>query len=259
VFAVDDGSGQVFVNAVDEVEGELEQTFSGAPPGGPGLGALASIVPAMPANPREEILEYRVTEHVLRTDAKVFVAGAATGGQLAKPNGAKLLVSTRGRDAMVGSTKRKAMILMLAGGLVTAGGATVSVLRPGEAPTCGALKDTQTECAVSSSVVDEDRVQPNGTKKREKFRREILSWQVTKAGKYELAARDPKQRAALPTIQVESSIGLPMNIDLGFGFGAGKHSTSTKTAKLEPGTYKIYVFSAADGPGTLLLEIREAK
>ncbi|MEO8698459.1 MAG: GIDE domain-containing protein [Kofleriaceae bacterium] len=257
VFALDDGSGQIFVQATDDIDGELEQTFKGSPPG-TGLGAFAAFVPNLPTNPNEEILGYRITESVIRNGAKVYVLGAATGGQL-KPGATKLTVSTRGRDAMVGSANRKALLLMIFGGLATVGGATVAVVRPGEARACGTLKDTQTECAVSSSVVDEDRRQPDGSKKREKFRREILSWEVTKAGKYELAARDPKQGFAVPTLQVENSIGLPMNIDLGLALGAGRYSTVTKTAQLAPGTYKIYVFSHVDGPSRLLLEIRNAK
>ncbi len=258
VFGIDDGTGMVPVHAQELVDGDLEQSFSGAPPGGPGLGVLASLVPNTPAKPGEEILEYRVTEKVIRTDAKLFALGSAQAGQLTKTGTGKLMVSTRGRDALVGSTKTKAMALLVFGGLATAAGATVAVVRPGEARPCGELVDMVSACAISSNVVTEDRLQPDGTKKKETFRRDILKWQVTKEGKFELGAIDPKKGNALPTIQVENAIGLPMNIDLGWGLGAGAFSTKTTTAKLQPGTYTVYVFSNEKGPSTLNLDIHAA-
>ena len=259
VFALDDGSGPITIDAREEVDGDLEKTFSGPPPGGPGLGGLAALV-ASSARPGlgEEVLEYRATEHVVRADAKLFALGAAQAGHLTRPGSGKLTLSTRGRDATVGSAKRKALALFVAGGLAAVGGATVAVLRPGEARACGDLVDVQSECAVTSDVVEADRLQPDGTNKHERFRRSVLTWKVTKAGKYELAARDPKKRRALPTIQVENSIGMPMNIDLGIGLGAGAYATTTKTTTLSPGTYSVFVFSLEQGPEKLLLEIREA-
>ena len=75
---------------------------------------------------------------------------------------------------------------------------------------------------------------------------------------YELAAHAPTKAKANPVIQVENAIGFPMNIDFGLAIGAGTYSTKTRTAKLTPGNYKIYVFSLPDGPGKLVLQISEA-
>ena len=259
MFAIDDGSGPVWVQASEAMDGELEQTFSGAPPGGPGLGSLAGFMPqATPMHPGQEILEYRATEKIIRAGAPVFVLGAAHGGQLIKPASGKLMVSTRGRDALLGSTKRRALALFAAGGLATVAGAIVAIAQPGVAKGCGALKDEQTACTISSPVMTLDMAQADGSKKPTKIRRATLTWEVTKGGKYALEARDPKQRKALPSIQVETAAGMPMNIDLGIGLGDGAFSTKTKTAKLEPGTYTVYVFSAEDGPSDLVVEIHPA-
>jgi hypothetical protein len=258
VFGIDDGTGMLPVHAQDAIDGDLEQSFSGAPPGGPGLGALAGLVPSTAGSPNEEILEYRVTEKVLRADSRAFVLGSAQAGQLTKPGTAKLLVSTRGRDALVGSTKKKALAFLVVGGLATAGGATVAVVRPGEAPPCGDLVDMQAKCMTTSTVVTDERVQPDGSKKKETFRREILKWKVTKGGKFELAASDPKKRDAYPSIQVENSIGIPMNIGLNWGLGAGAFSTKTTTANLSPGNYTVYVWSNEKAPEHLVLDIHEA-
>jgi len=208
--------------------------------------------------PTDEILGYKVTEKLIRAEGNLFVLGAAQRGQLTEGK-KRLLVSVRGRAAIVGSAKTKALALMISGGLVAAGGATVAVLRPGEARPCGALIDSVRECAISAGdVVEEERAQPDGSKKREKLKREVLDWKVTKSTKYVLAARDPKKGQATPVLQVENAVGLPMNIDLGLAIGAGAYSTKTTTTTLIPGNYKIYVFSLADGPGKLVLQIVEA-
>ena len=252
MFALDDGSGAGFVRGTDDLEGDLEQTFKGAPPGGGGLGALAGYVAQHPSfGPSAEILEYRVTERVIRADGQLYALGTAANGQLG--GGAKkLLVSTRGREAMAGAAKTRSLIMFIAGGLAVAGGATVMILRPGEARACGALVDGQKECKIGAGdVVELD----DASGKKTKRRRAELAWDVTKAGAYELSARDPKKGKALPVIQVENEIGFPMNIDIGLGVGAGAHSTKTKTKQLKPGKYKIYVFSEEGGPKSLVLGI----
>lgn len=251
-FALDDGSGAGFVRGTDDLEGDLEQTFKGPPPGGAGLGSLAGFVQQHPNfGPGAEIQEYRVTERVIRAAGNLYALGVASGGQLGG-GGKKLLVSTRGRDAMVGSAKTKSLVMFIAGGLAVAGGATVAILRPGEARACGTLKDKVAECRLDAKdLIDVEDM--NG--KKYKRRRAEIAWQVTQPGAYELTARDPKKKAALPTIQVENELGLPMNIDIGIGIGAGSYSTKTKTRKLEAGTYKIFVFSEESGPSSLVIGV----
>ena len=58
MFGLDDGSGAGFVRGTDELEGDLEQTFKGPPPGGAGLGSLAGYVQQHPNfGPGAEIQE----------------------------------------------------------------------------------------------------------------------------------------------------------------------------------------------------------
>jgi hypothetical protein len=253
VFTLDDGSGAGSIRGTDEVEGDLEQTFKGAPPGGGGLGSLAGYVTQHPSfGPGAEIQEYRVTERVIRADGTLYTLGTAANGQLGGGGGKKLLVSTRGRDATVGSARMRSLVMFIVGGLAVAGGATVAILRPGEARACGALVDGQKECKITSrDTIEVDDFDGKTTKRR----RAEVAWEVTKPGAYELTARDPKKGKALPVIQVEDEIGFPMNIDIGIGIGAGAYSTKTKTRKLEPGKYKIYVFSEEAGPSSLVIAI----
>ncbi|MBX3160296.1 MAG: hypothetical protein KF773_30310 [Deltaproteobacteria bacterium] len=258
LFAVDDGSGTVLVAGQEGLDGELDQSFSGPPPGGPGLGVLASFI-APSLAPNEEVLAFKVTEKVVRSDGKLFALGGAQGGRISGIGNKKVLVSTRGRMAMVGSAKKKSLALFIAGALIAGAGATVMVLRPGEAPACGDLKDVVAECRIDTGgVVEVDRpAGADGTVKKDKVHRNVVAWEVTKTARYELGMRDPKKRTANPSIQVENSFGFPMNIDINIAIGEGAYSTKTKTTELKPGSYKIYLWTAENGPGSMLLTINE--
>ncbi len=257
-FWIDDGSGPVVVHAHDAIEADLAKTFSGPPPGGPGLGMLANMVGNMILG-HEEILEYRATEKIIPINARLFALGALQGGQLVKPASGKLIASTRGRAALVGSKNKISVALFAFGGALAAGGVPVMILKPGEAPQCGAIQDAQSACTIATEVVTEPRLQPDGSTKPETFRRKILEWKVTKPAKYELSSHQLRGKGkSAPTIQVENAIGIPMNIDFGLDIGAGATSTKTKTMKLSPGSYKIYVFARQDGPSEQVIEISEA-
>ena len=255
VFGIDDGSGAVAIVAQEKLDADLEKAFSGPPPGGQGLGALQRYVTGSAPG---EVLEYRVTETMIPADGKLFALGHVQGGQVTKGNG-KLMVSTRGRDALIGSTKKMAAGLFAFGGVVAVIGAVVAIVKPGEAPACGALVDAHAACVVSTTIVDHEETQPDGTKKPGKLHQQILDWEVTKAGKYELELRpvDAKEKTFVnPVVQVEDSIGLPMNV--GINWGLSRESSNdyhTKTKSLSPGKYKIYAWSSAEGPDKLLLAI----
>lgn len=260
-FALDDGSGPVQVHAEGELDGQLEQTFQGAPPGGPGLGSLTAFAPpGLTNDPREEILEYKATESVIRPDSRLFLLGEVRGGTLGK--GAKqLMVSTRGRDALVGATAKKAMAFIVAGLAILAGGATISILRPGEARACKApLQDTVAKaCLVHTEATHGKRGVGSDADKDEKFRRGEIAWKVTKKAKYELTGKEPHQKTSYPTVQVESSIGFPMNFGLNFGINSdAKYTNIAHTAELDPGDYKIIVFAQDGAPADYALIIKES-
>lgn len=254
-FWLDDGSGPVWVAAQDKLDADLERSFVGPPPGGGGLGALQQYV-TRPAP--GEVLEYRVTETIIPADGKLFALGHVQGGQLMKGSG-QIKVSTRGRDALVGSAKKLSIGLFALGAVAAAGGATVMIVRPGEAPACGALADAQSACVVSSKLVDNEETQADGTKKAGKIYKQILDWEVTKSGKFEVALRPvdaDEKRHVNPSAQVENEIGLPMNVGINFGLTrTAVNDFRTKTTSLTPGKYRIYVWSHSGGPDKLLLTI----
>ncbi len=256
MFALDDGSGPVMVQAIDPVDADLTKTYAGPPPGGHGLGALANFITKASFD-NGEVLEYRVTERIIPVNAKLFALGDLQNGTLQKPASKKLIVSTRGRAALLGATRKLSIGLFAFGSAVLAAGAVVMIVKPGEAPACSSsLKGLQSECVVSTTIVDKTDID----KKPYKIHEHVYEWTVEKAGKYQLVAHPlPREKRSLyPTLQVEDKFGLPVNVGLNFGIGKSSDTYKTKTKHLEPGTYKVYVWSLAEGPDQLILSINDA-
>jgi hypothetical protein len=248
-FWLDDGSGAVAVHAQD-ADADLQPSYSGALP--PGFQQPQKL-------PHEEIVDTRVIEKIVPVSGRLFALGAMHGGQLVAGKG-KLILSTRGRDALLHSTKRLFVGLSAFAATLAAAGALIAIVKPGEARPCGDLRDTQKACVVSTYVTTHDEMQADGSTKKQPIREQKLQWQVTKEGKYQLEAkRLPREKGWLsPVIQVEDKWGLPMNVGLNFKLGESSNDYTTKTKNLEPGTYTVYVWSNDKGPDQLLLGIAPA-
>jgi len=270
MFQVNDGSGPVTVVGQTDLDADMNESYRGPPPGGQGLGVLANLLAGAILG-GEAVLEYRATEKIVPVGTNLFVMGKLAGGQITKSDGmtGKLTVSTRGREGLIGSKKRTAVILFAVAGVLGLGGIPVMILKPGEAAACAAtLKDTQVKaCGLSASKVEKDIQQSDGTKKKMKVQEAKLNWEVSKAGgAYEFAVKvGPTGKGnANPRIQVEGPLGVPMNIGINAGFLSGDTSTSftTKTTSWllqpQPGTtYTVYVWGDEGGPSSFVLSINE--
>jgi hypothetical protein len=246
-FWLDDGSGAVPVQAHEQADADLQKTYSGALP--PGFGQ------PQPAH-GEEIQDTRITEKIVPANGKLFALGAMANGQLVAGKG-KLILSTRGREALLGSTKKLFAGLTAFATVVAAVGALVAIVRPGEARPCGELRDGQKGCVVETYMSTTDDMQADGTMKKVPIREQKLQWQVTKEGRYQLEAkRLPREKGWLnPVIQVEDKWGLPMNIGMNLKLGEAANDYKTKTKNLKPGTYTVYVWSNDKGPDKLVFGI----
>lgn len=226
-FQVNDGSGAVAVDAREGIDADLKQSYSGAPPGGQGLGILANMLTGAIFAGNERVLQYRATEKIIPAQGNLFVMGKLAGGQITKTDGmmGKLMLSTKGRDGLVGSVKTLSMILLVVGGLLGVGGIPVAIF--GDAP-----KDT----ACKPPFQDELKEECTGAMKTSK---EEFKWKVTKAGKYEITFKQPKDAtvSSWPTIVVETDDGFPVNNPFNLGI-----SDQTVKVSVEKGTYTIRIF-----------------
>jgi hypothetical protein len=247
-FWIDDGSGPVPVHAHEAADADLTKVYSGA---------LPHAFQPPQAMRGEEIVDTRVTEKIVPANGTLFALGAMASGHLAPGNG-KLILSTRGRDALLGSTKKRFVGLSAFATAVAAIGAIVMIVRPGEARPCGALKDGQRMCVVKTEMATTDEMQADGSMKKVPIRHQVMTWEVTKEGTWQVEAkRQPRDKGRLaPSIAVTDKWGLPMALDLKIMISdTAASDNKIKTKNLKPGTYEIDLWSNANGPQEMLLGI----
>jgi E3 Ubiquitin ligase len=225
-FFIDDGSGPVGVMITDSVDANLEQTFSGTPPGGAGLmNLLGSALSGMH--------RHRAIEHIIPASGLLFVMGKMAGGQITKTDGmlGKLVASTKGRQGLLGATKRNMILGIVAAVLCLGAGVPLSIL--GDAPKSDACPSDISDAlpAPCKGHIDSDE----GT---------TWTWHVTKPGTYDLYVQQPNVKLPIwPKMTVTSASGDVVGTDTGVGKGADAHVSAT----FGSGTYKINVHDMQPG------------
>ncbi len=246
-FQVNDGSGPIGVDARESIDADLKQSYSGAPPGGAGLGILANVITGAIFGGNERIMQYRATERIIPAQGNLFVMGKLAGGQITKSDGmmGKITLSTKGRTGLVGSVKTMMIIFFVLGGLIGVGGIPVAIL--GDAP-----KDTSCKPPFTDDVKE-----CTGAMKTAK---EEFDWKVTKAGQYAVNFKQPKDAKvnSWPTIVVETEDGFPMNNPFNLGI-----SDQVIKVDVPKGKYKIRIYgvdgSKLEGGFRYIFEIKLVK
>ncbi len=231
-FMLDDGTGPCWVQIVDNVDADLVQSFSGMPGTGAGgsLGqAAVGIVAAAMTGGR-----LRATERILPAQGKLFALGKHEQGRIVRTDGmmGKLILSPKGRDGLIGATKRNMIIgyAVAAVGLVV--GIPMSVFGSppvtDECPSAG-FKDTQAK-ACKGHISDDSGLS--------------LGWNVTKEGDYVIHVTQPDVKYPIwPRLTLTSAAGAV----IGQAKGLGKGENADLTEHLAAGTYKINVRDDVDG------------
>lgn len=236
VFEVDDGSGAVQIDGQEGLEGELTEAFRGK---GPGSGHLQfgqmHLSIGYPSEGRPTGTE--CVERIVPAEGKVFVLGRADGGRIRKRDGlgGSLLLSTKGRDHLLGSTKRNmiaafvaaAVLLPAGGGLAAFGGAPAGP----STPSCGAqIQDSIDECR--------GRIRGHGDV--------TMSWQVSEPGAYRVAAVGTGRDRTLrlwPRVTITNASGQQVFT----ASGTNGDPIEATTDALEPGSYTVRVNDVSAG------------
>ncbi len=226
-FHVNDGSGPVAVDAREKVDAELTKSFEQAQNVSYGdlvFGQYQVHVPYSGGD--ERTTGIRAIEKILPAEGNVFVMGKLAGGAITKQDGmlGKLLISTKGRDALVGSTKRNSMIGFIAGGLMFLPGVGLSIFADPPKDNCANLENAMTEGVCSS------RVSSNSGNKHE--------WKVTKAGSYKITVVATGTNAAMklwPKVQISKG-GEEVGED-----GSDSGEKAEVVVDVKNGTYTIKV------------------
>lgn len=133
-FAIDDGSGPVWIDAREG--GDFEPTASKSQTRGTGL--MGGIVggDVVFGNYRVQTgmlsmgTEYQVQEEVLAVEPKLYVCGkvADQGGAITAPGWRSLIISNKTRDELLGSAAKGAKIFLIAGAAAFGVGTTMALL-----------------------------------------------------------------------------------------------------------------------------------
>lgn len=174
-FYVNDGSGPVGVDAREKVDTELTKSFEQAQNVSYGDLTFGQYHVHVPYHGGDErTTGIRATEKILPSDGNVFVMGKLAAGVITKQDGmlGKVLISTKGRDKLVGHTKRNMILGFVAGGVLFAGGVPTAIFGDPPKDYCANLVDAMKENTCSDRMHDD-----NG---------KTYDWKVTKAGPYKL-------------------------------------------------------------------------
>ncbi|MBI2392486.1 MAG: hypothetical protein HYV09_23075 [Deltaproteobacteria bacterium] len=227
-FYVNDGSGPVGVDAREKVDTELTKSFEQAQNVSYGdlvFGSYQCHVPYSGGD--EHTTGVRAIEKILPADGNVFVMGKLAGGVITKQDGmlGKVIVSTKGRDALVGATKRNAMLGFILGGVVAVGGIPAGLLIESGPDTCANLENAMKDGTCS------DRVSTNAGK--------TYTWKVTKEGAYKLTVAATGKSATMklwPKLTVTTADGKEVGED-----GSESGESAKVLAYFEKGTYTVKV------------------
>ena len=226
-FYVNDGSGPIGVDAREKVDTELTKSFEQAQNVSYGDLVFGSYQVHVPyAGGEERTTGIRAIEKILPTEGNFFVMGKLAGGVITKQDGmlGKVIVSTKGRDALVGSTKRNAMLGFVLGGIVAVGGVPIGLLMPEGVDTCANLTDATKDGVCSARVNDDSG--------------KTFTWKVTEKGAYEITVTATGKDAFLklwPKLEVTKD-GKQIGED-----GSESGDSAKLLATFEKGTYSIKV------------------
>jgi hypothetical protein len=235
-FYVNDGSGPVGVDTREKVDTDLTKSFEQAQNVSYGdlvFGQYSVHVPYSGGD--ERTTGIRAIEKILPAEGNIFAMGKLAGGVITKQDGmlGKVLISTKGRDKLVGSTKRNSILGFVAGGLMFAGGIPMSIFGDPPVDNCANMTNALTAGTCSSRVNDN-----SGT---------THEWKVTKEGAYKIMVTGTGTSATMklwPKVVITKD-GKDIGED-------GSQATAKVIAHFEKGTYKIKIGDvSASHVGTL--------
>ena len=195
-FHLNDGSGPVGVDARADVNCDLEKSFEqmqNVAYGDVVFGQYRTHVP--PDHGDRNSLGVKAVEKIIPAQGNLFVMGKLVGGVITKTDGVlgKLLASSKGRDKLVGTTKRNAIIGFVAGGLSLAGGIPMTVLGDPPKDACANMKDATAENCTGHITNDSGNT---------------YDWTVSKDGNYDVEVLQPSVKIPIiPVLTLRNEAG----------------------------------------------------
>jgi HAMP domain-containing protein len=227
-FWLNDGSGPVGINAVEDVDTDLEKAFEQTQNvawGDVVFGNFRVHVPATGGN--ERTTGVRATEKILPAQGNLFAMGKLAGGTIMKTDGmlGKLLLSPKGRDKLVGATKRNSLIGFVVGGLMFLPGGYFSIFGEPPVDDCANMQD-----AIATMCTGKITNESGNT----------YDWTVTAPGTYTIQVIQPGVKIPIiPSLAVKDASGKDLT--------GGVSELDKFTQKFDAGKYTINVRNSIPG------------
>jgi hypothetical protein len=228
-FHLNDGSGAVGVDTRESVDCDLDKSFEqmqNVSYGDVVFGQYRAHVSYDGGD--ERTVGVKCIEKIVPAQGSLFVLGKLVAGVITKTDGmlGKLMASTKGREKLLGTTKRNAMIGFIAGGLSIASGIPMAIFGDPPHDSCANMKDAWAETCAGRITNDAG---------------DTYDWTVTKAGTYSIEVLQPGVKIPIwPVLTVTTASGAEV---------AKVASTQSAVIKraFTPGKYKINVRDSAKG------------
>jgi hypothetical protein len=230
VFQVSDGTGAVNVDAGKKPDIAMEKSHSATVkvglviPGTLEFGHLQLNTPRLPKDSRT--IAFEATETILKPCPTLYAMGTLKPGApptIGNPDGivGRLVLSHKGREKLLASTKRNMIVAYAIGGVLALGGTGLGIFGPKSKGGCDDFVNA-TKCdgrIYLSSGID-------------------YQWTVQKAGTYKLVIHQPKVKNPIDgAITVTDAKGTKVAYDDGGSAGAD----ATITQAFAPGVYTVNV------------------
>jgi hypothetical protein len=172
----------------------------------------------------ERTTAFKAVEKILPAQGPLYACGKLVNGAISKPGWSSLILSHKGREALMGSTKTKAMAGLIVGGLLTVGSVPAFIFGP-KLPDSSYCKSDLTDI----QKCDDRLTDADG---------QDYTWKVTKAGVYSLRVIQPKVANPIDsTMTIKDSKGAQIAYNDGGAPGVDAHVTQY----FDVGSYKINV------------------
>lgn len=242
MFALQDGAGQLWVDASKQPDADMEKAHQSAMMSGllSGIPSTLQFGGFQMSTPSTFLAEgtttgFEGTEKIIPPSATLYALGQIEQGPhgpvLGTPKGigtGKLILSDKGRAALVKSTKRNMIVGYAAGGVMLVGGSLLGIFGP--APEASASASSCPAIITGEAVSCDSRMFERDGKD--------FTWTVTTAGDYLLTVKQPNVKFPVDaTITVKDATGK----QVAYNDGGSPGADAKVKEHFEPGTYTVNV------------------
>lgn len=242
MFALQDGMGTVLVDASQQPDASMEKTHSSEMSVGilgiPSTLQFGGFTMGTPSTIMSEgrTLGFEGVEKIVPPSGTLYALGALSMGPqgpvLHTPKGigtGKLILSTKGRASLVGSTKRNMILGYAIGGVMFVGGTLLGLFGPKPEMSASASSSCTSTLTADTVSCDGRLYSADG---------DDYTWTVPAAGEYTVSLKQPKVKFPIDgTITITDEKGE----QVGYNDGGAPGAEAKVKQHFEAGTYKINV------------------